>query len=60
MDLNQKRVVITGAAMGIGKAILTELLKEDVTIVAVDKLDKKEIMGDSKVTPYKCDVSDKE
>ena len=60
MDLNQKRVVITGAAMGIGKAILTELLKEDVTIVAVDKLDKKEIMVDSKVTPYKCDVSDKE
>jgi uncharacterized protein len=36
MEINKKRIVITGAASGIGKALLNEICKKDTHILAVD------------------------
>ena len=56
MQINHKNIILTGAASGIGKALLMQLLDfEDVKILAVDMNDV-EIVSD-KVIPYVCDVS---
>ncbi|MCZ8344088.1 MAG: SDR family NAD(P)-dependent oxidoreductase, partial [Leptospira sp.] len=60
MQLNQKRIVITGASSGIGLETLKLLETYDgIKILAVD-LNEKSISKSEKVIPYKCDISKKE
>ncbi len=57
MELNQKRIVITGAASGIGKETLLQFLKfEGVKIIAAD-LNTEQIQKHSNVYPLKWDAS---
>jgi uncharacterized protein len=56
MQIQNKNIILTGAASGIGKALLNQLLDfEGVNVIAVD-LNKIEIVSE-KVIPYVCDVS---
>lgn len=56
MDLNKKKILLTGGTSGIGKAILQELIKYDVKILVasldVNNLDIK----DEKIIPYECNM----
>lgn len=60
MELNQKRIVLTGSASGIGKALLTQLCAYNVQIVAAD-LDLTDVrhLPERRAQIYgvKCDVS---
>jgi len=66
-QLNGKKAIVTGGAMGIGLATSKRLIREgcDVTIwdMNEDAMDdaKKELeaIGSAKVFAYKCDVTDK-
>ncbi|MEI1279088.1 SDR family NAD(P)-dependent oxidoreductase [Leptospira venezuelensis] len=61
MDIKGKRVVITGAASGIGKETLLKLLKFDgVKILAVDLDPSRLEVSDERVKKFKCDVSSSE
>lgn len=56
MQIQGKNIILTGAASGIGKALLLQLIDfEGVKILAVD-LDAVEAVSD-KIIPYRCDVS---
>lgn len=56
MKIQHKNIILTGAASGIGKELLVQLLEfEGVKILAVD-LNEVDIVTD-KVIPYICDVS---
>ena len=72
MDLVNKKIVLTGAASGIGLALLNMLARQQVQILAVDvneealktvcnnllQLTKdSNTIPDAKVTPYVCDLS---
>jgi short-subunit dehydrogenase len=57
MDLENKKIVITGASSGIGKAILDELKKFNVQILAADLEPGKIKTVKGKVFTEKCDVS---
>jgi short-subunit dehydrogenase len=64
MDVHRKRIVITGAASGIGKALLHELSRRQVQIVAADKDDVRlrqavQTCGESKATVavFVCDLA---
>lgn len=61
MDINNKRIVITGASSGIGKDLLTILSKyEDVKIVAVARNTSSIENVDSIIYPFSADLSTKE
>ncbi len=56
MVIQHKNIILTGAASGIGKALLLQLLEcEGIKILAVD-LNEVNVVSD-KVIPYFCDVS---
>lgn len=56
MQIPHKNIILTGAASGIGKALLLQLLEfEGIKILAVD-LNEVDVVDD-KVIPYSCDVS---
>jgi uncharacterized protein len=56
MQITHKNIILTGAASGIGKALLEQLLAfEGVRILAVD-LNEMGIIAEN-VIPYQCDVS---
>jgi short-subunit dehydrogenase len=63
MDINGKRIILTGAASGIGKAVLERLAMYDARIIAVD-LDGAKIEAAvsavasprAKITSYTCDL----
>lgn len=57
MKLDKKKIILTGAASGIGKAILEKLMTYDVQIVAADLAPDKIQAVPGKVFPVKCDVS---
>lgn len=64
MNLENRRIILTGAASGIGRAVLRELAAYPVRIVAVDRDQEKlaasceEERGETAViTPYICDLS---
>jgi short-subunit dehydrogenase len=64
MEINNKRIVITGAASGIGKALLNEISKLDTHILAADinasGLNQaiKDLSGNrSRITPFIADLS---
>lgn len=59
MELNGKRIVITGATSGLGLDVLKLLLKYDVRILAVGR-NMENVPLDSKVFPFQCDVSTQE
>ncbi len=60
MNLENKKIVITGASSGIGKAILDELKKFNVQIFAGDLEPNKIKTAKGKVFAVKCDVSNPE
>jgi len=60
MNLNGKKIVITGASSGIGKEILKKLQKYDTQIIAVGRNIAKIPKNSEKVIPFSCDVSKKE
>lgn len=60
MQLDDKRIVLTGAASGIGHALLTRLTAYHSQIIAVDinAISTDSLSGgDGRVYPYKCDLS---
>lgn len=60
MDINGKKIILTGASSGIGKEVLKELSKYDADIIAVARnIDKVPRIND-RVLPYACDISNKE
>ncbi len=58
MKLEGKRIILTGAASGIGRGVLDLLAKIDCAVVAVD-LATEGIATAKNVTPYACDLSQK-
>lgn len=56
MELDRKRIVLTGASSGIGKEILEMLLAHDVTVTVGD-LTPKKVKRHRRVTALECDVS---
>ena len=59
MEINGKRIVITGATSGIGLEVLKLLLKYDVHILAVGR-NMENLPQSDKVFPLRCDVASKE
>lgn len=58
MDIRGKRIVITGAASGIGKETLLQALKyEGTKILAVDLDPSRLAIQDPRVSIFQCDVS---
>ncbi len=61
MEINKTGIILTGAASGIGSAILNELLKFDCKIIAADRnaeaLEKITLSGIDKVIPFVGDLS---
>ena len=61
MEINKTGIILTGAASGIGSAILNDLLKFDCKIIAADRnaeaLEKITFSGIDKVIPFVGDLS---
>lgn len=60
MNLNGKKIILTGASSGIGKEILKKLQEYDTKIIAVGRNVSKIPKNSEKVIPFSCDVSKKE
>lgn len=63
MQLNNNKILITGATAGIGKALTEKFLELDNTIIAVGRNNKRlaELSElDKRIIPFKCDVSNPE
>jgi NAD(P)-dependent dehydrogenase (short-subunit alcohol dehydrogenase family) len=50
--------IVTGAAQGIGRAIVARLLDEDADVVAVDKQESVEVLAGDRCLPLVADQSD--
>lgn len=60
MNINGKKIVITGASSGIGRELLKMLAKYDADIIAVGRnIDKIPVVNE-RITPFACDISEKE
>lgn len=60
MDLNGRKIILTGASSGIGKEVLKELSKYNTHVIAVAR-NIDNIPGISnRIIPYACDVSSRE
>lgn len=58
MDLHGKRIILTGAASGIGQSLLGQLSTYDAQIVAADRAPVESISpGQAIIHPFMCDVS---
>ncbi len=60
MDINGKKVILTGASSGIGKEVLKELSKYDADIIAVARNVNNIPQFNNRIITYSCDVSNKE
>lgn len=60
MDLDNKKIILTGASSGIGKEILKKLQLYDVKVIAVGRNISKIPEVKDKIIPFACDVSKKE
>ncbi|KAA0889131.1 SDR family oxidoreductase [Oryzomonas rubra] len=60
MKLENKTILVTGSNRGIGKALVTALLKHPVTRIyaAARKTEDIPAFGDSRVVPLKLDITD--
>lgn len=57
MDINNKRIIVTGASSGIGRETVLQFLKfKNVKIFAVD-LNKEHIPKEVSIMPYEMDIS---
>ncbi len=50
------KVIVTGTAEGIGKAIAEQFLEKEHTVIGIDRLEKS--IEHSRYTHYQCDVRD--
>lgn len=60
MDINGKKIILTGASSGIGKEVLRELSKYDADIIAVARNVNNIPQFNNRIITYSCDVSNKE
>lgn len=60
MDLNGKRIVLTGASSGIGKEILKKLQEYDVKVIAVGRNSARIPRSSDNVIPFSCNIAKKE
>mgnify|MGYP006121821779 CR=1 FL=1 len=61
MKLDNKAVFVTGANRGIGKAIVEELLKHNVSKVYASARDVKSLkFSDPRVVPVELDITNRE
>ncbi|EGD48856.1 short-chain dehydrogenase/reductase SDR [Ruminiclostridium papyrosolvens DSM 2782] len=60
MDINGKKIILTGASSGIGKEVLKELSKYDADIIAVARNVNNIPKFSNRIITYSCDVSNKE
>lgn len=57
MNLNCKKIIVTGAGSGIGYEIVRQLLQMDCTIIAVDRKFSENFPNSVNVQQYICDIS---
>jgi len=57
MDLQGRKIIVTGAASGIGRALIAALVEHDVKIVAADLRPEDCPVVPEKVFALRCDVS---
>ena len=59
MNINNKKIIVTGAANGIGKALVETLVEQGAFIAAVD-IDENihNIFNNEMIRTYTCDISD--
>jgi short-subunit dehydrogenase len=60
MNINGRKIILTGASSGIGKDVLKELSKYDADIIAVARNVNKIPKINNRIITYSCDVSKKE
>ncbi len=60
MNINGKKIILTGASSGIGKEVLKELSKYDADIIAVARNVNNIPKFNNRILTYSCDVSSKE
>lgn len=60
LELENKTVIVTGGASGIGKAIVEEYIKQYANVVVSDISDNKIFEENDKLIYVKCDVSNRE
>lgn len=53
-----KKVVITGAANGVGKAVAELLKNEDLILIDIDEINLKNVANELNANYYVCDVTD--
>lgn len=60
MKITGKKIVLTGATSGIGKALLQQLLQYDCTVIAASRRAEELSLHDPRLLTKRCDVSKKE
>lgn len=53
-----RKVVITGAANGVGKAVAELLKNEDLILIDIDEINLKNVANELNANYYVCDVTD--
>lgn len=59
IDLNEKVVIVTGGAMGIGEAMVNNLLQNNASVAIVDIAEPKNYKETDRLFYKKCDITNK-